>query len=171
MIRDLFERFLPEDQRTKRLGVKFDSAALLSIQGDSREGKKLFFGMSGLQCRNCHRVHQHGKEVGPDLTQIGKKLSRQELLENIIQPSKKIDEKYFTYVVGTRSGKVHSGLLIKKDASGLTLKDPKNKQLQIAQQEIESVVKQKKSIMPDQLLRDLTAEQAAHLLAYLESLK
>lgn len=171
LMRDLFERFLPEDQRTKRLGVKIDSAALLSIQGDSREGKKLFFGMSGLQCRNCHRVHQHGKEVGPDLTQIGKKLSRQELLENIIQPSKKIDEKYFTYVVGTRSGKVHSGLLIKKDASGLTLKDPKNKQLQIAQQEIESVVKQKKSIMPDQLLRDLTAEQAAHLLAYLESLK
>lgn len=171
LVGDLFERFLPEDQRVKRLGLKIDLSALLAIQGDSREGEKLFFGMSGLQCRNCHRVHQHGKEVGPDLTQIGKKLSRQELLENIIQPSKKIDEKYFTYVVGTRSGKVHSGLLIKKDASGLTLKDPKNEQLQIAQQEIESVVKQKKSIMPEQLLRDLTAQQAAHLLAYLESLK
>tara|TARA_R110002111_G_scaffold247140_2_gene310033 strand:+ start:30524 stop:33511 length:2988 start_codon:yes stop_codon:yes gene_type:complete len=171
LVRDLFERFLPEDQRVKRLGMNIDHAALLSLQGDSREGKKLFFEMSGLQCRNCHRVHQYGKEVGPDLTQIGKKLTRQELLENLIQPSKKIDEKYYTYVVETRSGKLHSGLLIKKDASGMTLKDPKNETLQIAQNEIESVVMQKKSIMPEQLLRDLTAEQAAHLLAYLESLK
>ena len=171
LIRDLFERFLPEDQRVKRLGMNIDHDALLSLQGDSREGKKLFFEMSGLQCRNCHRVHQYGKEVGPDLTQIGKKLTRQELLENLIQPSKKIDEKYYTYVVETRSGKLHSGLLIKKDASGLTLKDPKNEILQITQNEIESVVMQKKSIMPEQLLRDLTAEQAAHLLAYLESLK
>lgn len=109
--------------------------------------------------------------MGPDLTHIGKKLSRQDLLENILQPSKKIDEKYYTYVVETRSGKVLSGLLIKKDDSGLTLISPRNERLQIAQNEIASVVVQKKSIMPDQLFRDLTAEQAAHLLAYLESLK
>ena len=171
LVQDLFERFLPEDQRTKRLGVKIDRSALLSMQGDSREGKKLYFEMAGLQCRNCHRVHQHGKEVGPDLTQIGKKLSRAELLENIIQPSKKIDEKYFTYVIETRSGKLHNGLLIKKEESGFTLKNPKNEILEIPHTEIESVVIQKKSIMPDQLLRDLTIEQAAHLLAYFESLK
>ncbi|MCA9017046.1 MAG: c-type cytochrome, partial [Planctomycetaceae bacterium] len=171
LVSDLFERFLPEDQRVKRLGLKIDHGALLAIQGDAREGKKLFFEMSGLQCRNCHRVHQHGKELGPDLTQIGKKLSRAELLENIIEPSKKIDEKYYTHVVETRSGKVFSGVLIKKDDSGITLKDSKNELLQIAPGEIESVVVQKKSIMPEQLFRDLTAEQAAHLLAYLESLK
>ncbi len=170
-VRDLFERFLPEDQRVRRLGQKIDVAELLSIEGDSRAGKKLFFEMSGLQCRNCHQVHQHGIELGPDLTHIGKKLSRQDLLENILQPSKKIDEKYYTYVVETRSGKVLSGLLIKKDDSGLTLISPRNERLQIAQNEIASVVVQKKSIMPDQLFRDLTAEQAAHLLAYLESLK
>ncbi|QDT92847.1 PQQ-dependent sugar dehydrogenase [Gimesia algae] len=170
-IRDLFERFLPEDQRVKRLGVKIDSTALISLAGDSREGKKLFFEMAGLQCRNCHRVHQHGKELGPDLTQIGKKLSRQELLENIIEPSRKIDEKYFTCVVLLRSGKVVSGLLLKKDETVVRLKDAKNEVLEIAPHEIESLTMQKKSIMPDQLLRDLTAEQAAHLLAYLESLK
>lgn len=171
LVRDLFERFLPEEQRIKRLGVKIDRAKLLSSEGDSREGKKLFFEMAGLQCRNCHRIHQHGKELGPDLTQIGKKLTRAQLLENIIEPSKKIDEKYYTVVIETRAGKLHSGLLIKKDASGYLLKDAKNESLQIAHDEIESVVIQKKSIMPDQLLRDLTLEQAAHLLAYLESLK
>ncbi|WP_417382143.1 PQQ-dependent sugar dehydrogenase [Gimesia sp.] len=170
-IRDLFERFLPEDQRVKRLGVKIDSEALVSLPGDSREGKKLFFEMAGLQCRNCHRVHQHGKELGPDLTQIGKKLSRQELLDNIIDPSRKIDEKYFTCVVLLRSGKVVSGLLLKKDETVVRLKDAKNEVLEIRPNEIESLTMQKKSMMPDQLLRDLTAEQAAHLLAYLESLK
>lgn len=171
LVRDLFERFLPEDQRVKRLGQKIDSTKLLSIQGDSREGEKLFFEMAGLQCRNCHQVHQHGKALGPDLTQIGKKLSRQELLENILHPSKKIDEKYFTYVVETRSGQILSGMLINKDASGLTLKNSKLEELKIAQDQIANVVVQKNSIMPDQLFRDLTAEQAAHLLSYLESLK
>ncbi|MAX40072.1 MAG: hypothetical protein CME33_26320 [Gimesia sp.] len=170
-IRDLFERFLPADQRVKRLGVKIDAAALVALPGDSREGKKLFFEMAGLQCRNCHRVHQHGKELGPDLTQIGKKLSKQELLENIIEPSRKIDEKYFTCVVQLRSGKVVSGLLLNRDETVVRLKDAKNEVLELAPKEIESLTMQKKSIMPDQLLRDLTAEQAAHLLAYLESLK
>lgn len=170
-VRDLFERFLPEDQRIKRLGQSIDHQSLLALPGDSREGKKLFMEMAGLQCRNCHRVHQHGKELGPDLTQIGKRLSRQELLENIVDPSKKIDEKYFTCVVETRSGKVFSGLLVRKDDAGVVLKDAKNEVLEIPRQEIETVVMQKKSLMPDQLLRDLTAEQAAHLLAYLESLK
>ncbi|QDT44324.1 Quinoprotein glucose dehydrogenase B precursor [Gimesia alba] len=171
LVSDLFERFIPEDQRVKRLGLKIDEGTLLSIQGDAREGKKLFFEMAGLQCRNCHRVHQYGKELGPDLTQIGKKLSRAELLENIIQPSKKIDEKYYTHVIETQSGKVYTGLLVKKEDGGITIRDSKNELLQIPQNEIESMVVQKKSIMPEQLFRDLTAEQAAHLLAYLESLK
>ena len=171
LVRDLFERFLPEDQRVKRLGQNIDHRALLSLPGDSREGKRLFMEMAGLQCRNCHRVHQHGKELGPDLTQIGKKLSRQELLENIIEPSKKIDEKYFTCVVELRSGKVVSGLLVRRDDVGVVLKDAKNELVEIPVQDVETVVMQKKSLMPDQLLRDLTAEQAAHLLAYLESLK
>jgi hypothetical protein len=37
--------------------------------------------------------------------------------------------------------------------------------------DVESFQPQKKSLMPDDLLRDLTADQAADLLAYLESLK
>ncbi len=36
---------------------------------------------------------------------------------------------------------------------------------------MESFEPQKKSLMPDGLLKDLTAEQAADLLAFLESLK
>ncbi|HAH47112.1 MAG TPA: hypothetical protein DCM07_20105, partial [Planctomycetaceae bacterium] len=96
---------------------------------------------------------------------------KQELLENIIEPSRKIDEKYFTCVVQLRSGKVVSGLLLNRDETVVRLKDAKNEVLELAPKEIESLTMQKKSIMPDQLLRDLTAEQAAHLLAYLESLK
>ena len=71
----------------------------------------------------------------------------------------------------TQSGKVYTGLLVKKDQGRISLRDSKNELLQIPQNEIESMVVQKKSIMPEQLFRDLTAEQAAHLLAYLESLK
>ena len=46
-----------------------------------------------------------------------------------------------------------------------------NASQKISLKNIETFEPQRKSLMPDSLLRDLTAEQAADLLAYLESLK
>ena len=170
-VRDLFERFLPADKRIKRLGSVVNAEQLLALPGDLARGKMVVFKTSGVQCLSCHQLEKQGKKLGPDLSSIGKKYSRAQLLESLLTPSKRVDPKYVTYVVETKSGRLFSGLLQKKDAEEVVLTDVQNKQIRIAADQIEQVVPARNSLMPDLLLRDMTAQQAADLLAYLSSLK
>ena len=64
-----------------------------------------------------------------------------------------------------------SGLLAQRTDKELVLRDATNKETRIPTGQVVSVERQKTSLMPEQLLRDLTAEQAADLLEYLASLK
>ena len=170
-IRDLFERFLPEEERTQRLGAVIGPEAILAMKGDTDRGKAVFFQTTGLQCKTCHKIDGVGTDVGPDLSQIGKKYEPAKILENILTPSKQIDAKFRVHLVLTADGKVHSGLLIKNEPAEVVLKDAKGKLIKLASRDIEQMVPQQQSMMPDLLLRDLTAEQVADLIAYLSSLK
>jgi putative heme-binding domain-containing protein len=170
-IRDLFEPFVPEEQRVKRLGDAIKSAELLKLAGDAARGKELFHKTAGVQCRSCHRIAGDGTELGPDLSQIGKKLDRAKLLESILDPSRNIEPQFVTWVVETTAGKVVTGLLVRKDETEIIVKDAQNKQHRFAMSEVEGAHPQQKSLMPDLLLREMTAQQVADLLAYLASLK
>ncbi len=170
-IRDLFERFLPEEKRIKRLGSVVRPEQILALPGDAGRGRKLFFDVAGVQCKNCHRIENKGAEVGPDLDQIGKKYDRAQILDNILNPSRQIDPKYLTYLVETKRSQLHTGILVSKDAAKVVLKDANNKLVEVPAGDVELIVAQQKSLMPDLLLRDLTAEQVADLTAFLSSLK
>jgi putative heme-binding domain-containing protein len=170
-IRDLFERFLPDDQRVKRLGSAIKAEQILSLKGDVGRGKELFFKSAVLQCVNCHRVNGTGNTLGPDLSQIAKKYTRPQILESILEPSKSIDPKYVAYLVETIDGRVQSGLLVEKTDKEVVLKIVGDKELRIPAGKVQTVVPQKNSLMPELLLRDLPAEQAADLIEFLASLK
>ncbi len=64
-----------------------------------------------------------------------------------------------------------TGLLVRRDAAEIVLRDAQNKQHRIAAEDIERVAAQQKSLMPDMLLRDFTPQQVADLLEYLGSLR
>jgi uncharacterized repeat protein (TIGR03806 family) len=170
-VRDLFERFLPEVQRTKRLGAVIDPAGILALGGDVEAGRKIFFEAEGVRCRNCHQVRGKGIPLGPDLSEIGKQNTPAQLLESMLEPSKKIDPKYLLYVVETDTGRIYSGLLVEKTADTIVLKDEKNEMIRIAAGEVTLLAAQQKSLMPDLMLRDMTAREVADLTAFLHSLK
>ncbi len=173
-VRDLFERFIPEEQRTKLIGDLVDFDALMKMKGDPQRGRELFTTAGGLQCRNCHRVDNIGHALGADLNQIGKKYKRHELLEALVEPSKKIDPKFQTVLLVRNDGTVLTGILVEKTATHTTvnaLKDGKGEQVRVPADEIEEVIVQTKSLMPDRQLRDLTPQQAADLLEFLASLQ
>lgn len=169
-IRDLFEGFVPEEQRTQRLGESIDVAALLKVKGNVEAGRKLFHESTVVQCRNCHRVAKKGVEIGPDLDAIGKKYDRAKLLESILQPSLLIEPKYAVSLVETKSGQAITGVVIERTDKQITLQDAQNKRHKLATDEIDGIYPQAKSLMPDHQLRDFTAEQAADLLEYLSTL-
>ena len=170
-VRDLFEPLLPDDQKTERLGDSIDVGQLLQLTGDAARGQQLFLKGEGIQCRNCHRVGKQGKQLGPDLTQIGKKLSKDKILENLLDPSRTIDPKFAAWLVETDEGKVFTGLLVSRSEDEIVIRDTQNKQLRFKTEHVDGIFPQRKSLMPDRLLRDLTAQQAADLLAWMASLK
>lgn len=170
-VRDLFERFLPEEKRTKRLGAVIKPETILALPGDVARGKKVFLNTAGVQCKNCHRIGKEGTEIGPDLSEIGKKYNRAQILETIIEPSKVIEPKFATFLVETKGGKVHTGLLVKRDKTEVILKDAQNKQFRIPAADVEILVQQQQSMMPELLLREMTARDVADLTAFLSSLK
>lgn len=171
LVRDLFERYLPEERRAKRLGNVIRPQDILKIAGDAARGRELFFTTATVQCRNCHRVGDFGRQLGPDLTQIGKKLDRERLLENLLEPSKTIEPAFVTYLAETADGRVLSGLLVKRTDAEIVLRDTEAKEVRIPAADVERFVPQQKSLMPELLLRDFTAQQAADLLAFLSGLR
>jgi putative heme-binding domain-containing protein len=170
-VRELFERFVPDDQRPKRLGSVIRPEQILQKKGNAERGREIFFKSAGLQCANCHRIAGVGSTLGPDLSEIGKKNTRAQILESILEPSKFIDPKYVTYLVETTDGKVLTGLLASKTDKEIVLKMAGDKEIRLPANMVESLAPQQKSLMPELLLRDVTLEQAADLLEFLAGLK
>jgi putative heme-binding domain-containing protein len=170
-IRDLFERFIPDRERVKRLGDTIDPETIIALKGDPERGRQWFFAESATQCKSCHKIAGAGIDLGPDLSAIGSKYNRRDLLRHLLEPSREIDPKYMPILVSTKDGQLHVGLVVEKTAEEVVLRDEKNHTIHIPVSEIEQQAPQAKSLMPDQLLRDLTGQQAADLLDFLGSLK
>lgn len=170
-VRELFEKYLPEEARPQRLGAAIQPEAILAIEGDRARGRKLFLETTGVLCKSCHKLEGQGTEIGPDLSQIGKKYDRAKILDNILNPSREIDPKYAVYLAATEDGRVFTGIMVEKTESAVLLKDNQGKVTRLTTDEIETLASQQQSLMPELLLRDMTAEQVADLLAYLSSLK
>jgi uncharacterized repeat protein (TIGR03806 family) len=173
-VRDIFEQFVPENRRSQRLGDVIDPAEILALRGDEERGRRAFFSGMASQCMSCHRVGEVGGTLGPDLSHIGKKYKRNELFESLVDPSKSVDPKYASYALLTTDGEILRGILVEKSDQHIVLNvltDGSGENVRIKAEDVEQLMPQRKSQMPDFLLRELTAQQAADLLAFLVSLK
>ncbi len=170
-VKDLFDRFRPADQRPKRLGSLIRPEKLLAMSGDAARGRELFFRTAGVNCKVCHKIGAEGGSVGPDLSQIGKKHNKAKLLESLLEPSKVIDPKFVAYLAQTDDGKVVTGLLLEQTAEHVLLRNTQGQDVKLAMSSVEVLLPQRQSLMPELLLKELTAEQVADLLVFLESLQ
>jgi putative heme-binding domain-containing protein len=170
-VRDLFERFVPEAERIRRLGDQLNPEEILGLKGDAGRGRAIFAAESVVNCKSCHRRNGVGVELGPDLSKVGAKYPRPELLRQILEPSLVVDPKYRAYLLETTSGTVRTGLLVGRTEREVVLRDAQNQEVRVTAADVERLDPQKQSLMPDLLLRGLTAQQAADLLEYLATLR
>ena len=133
-------------------------------------GQLIFFS-DGTRCRHCHHVDNPQQSLGPTLAEINKKYPQREpFLLQILQPSLKNEDRYATRVVLTNDGQLLTGLLESESPSEVVLKTLEKKKVAIARDDIDEIQISSRSLMPEFLLSDLTAQEAADLLAYLISL-
>ncbi|MBM3821720.1 MAG: c-type cytochrome [Verrucomicrobia bacterium] len=171
LVRDLFERFLPAEQRVKSLGVDFPDEAVLGLRGDASRGRKWFFQEGGAQCSVCHQVAGEGKAFGPELTHIGGKYTHAQLLEHLRYPSRLIDPAFAGFVVESKKDDVLSGLLVSRGEAGVQLRLQSGEIKSIARADVVKIEAQALSLMPEGLLQGMTAQQAADLIEFLGDLK
>jgi putative membrane-bound dehydrogenase-like protein len=148
-------------------------AALAARRGDAARGQKLLAASakSDLQCLKCHSVLGSGGAIGPDLSVIGKKASRENLFESILLPSKAIADQYVVWQVETKKGAVLSGLLVEEAPDHLVLRDANGKDTRVDAKEVESREKGAKSLMPEDLAAYMTEDDLIDLVEYLFTLK
>ena len=170
-VRVLYERFLPEDKRPQKLGKGVTAEQILALSGDANRGRVIFFKSSAAQCKACHAVQGFGGSTGPELSNIGKKYERRTMLETILDPSKAIAPEFVPYLLETKSGQVYAGFLAERTEDHVVLKDIKGQRVRVAADEIEVLQAQQKSLMPELVLSEVTAQDAADLLEFLTTLK
>ncbi len=149
-------------------------AELAKRSGDATRGKAVWNASfaGAAQCSKCHTVRGVGGQVGPDLSSIGKKASRENLYESILIPSKAIADQYIQHSVTTTAEVTVSGLLVADTPTAITLRDANGKDTTINKKDILGEVRKlKTSIMPEDVVAALTEDELVDLVAYLETLK
>ena len=100
--------------------------------GDRRAGYQYFNTNSAGQCVRCHALGGAGGAVGPALDNIGNILSREQLLEALINPSARLSPGYGMVTVTLKDGQTVTGILEEETEDELILKTSDAEPMEIA---------------------------------------
>ncbi len=144
---------------------------LVRREGDAARGREVFFRTGESSCASCHRVQGQGGRIGPDLSTIGVKSGKDELLRSILNPSAAIGYNFRSVVAALADGRVITGLAVEDTPDRLALKTADGKRVVLKPSEVEDRKVADVSLMPEGLVQAMTDDELVHVLAYLASLR
>lgn len=133
--------------------------------GSVENGEAIF---KKAQCAQCHVFNNTGENLGPELTGLQKRFQLREVLESIVFPSQVISDQYASKTIATLDGKMLSGLVLDEPDRVVVL-ESNGSQTAVSKSQIDEVLPNKASSMPEGLLNQLTLQEIADLMAYLVS--
>jgi len=136
--------------------------------GDAKRGYQVFSSPKAA-CSSCHQIGYVGGRLGPELSTIGRSRTRRDLVEAVVFPSIRMAQGYHPVRVRTVDDEVFNGLLTKQTDSYVELLCGVDKTCRIARSDVEEQSESKVSVMPSGLDQQMTLEEFADLLAFLES--
>ncbi len=153
---------------------KLPASSLLALKkGDVVRGKNLMAASnnSQLQCIKCHSVQGTGGAIGPDLSMIGKKATKENLYDSLINPNKAIADQYLTWIIETKKGQVLTGLVVAENSDYVVLRDGNGKDYRIDKKDVDSKTKGPNSLMPADLIKGMTEQELIDVVEYLSTLQ
>lgn len=144
---------------------------VLETAGNAQRGRELFLNAEKTQCVRCHRLGEEGGRIGPDLAGIGSRFSRIHLIESVLEPSRTIAPSYETLAVALASGQVLNGVKSSETETELILGDTQGNLHKLSKSDIDDLVPQSKSTMPDGLEQRFSDREFLDLIEFLSSLK
>ena len=170
-----FREKIKKYESTKRPDDPLAAFREVLAGGDKERGRQLFTSKAEIECVRCHKVRgpngeSAGGEVGPELSGVGARLSRADLLESIVNPNKQIAQGFESVVIATSDGKVQTGIFKGEDAREVRLMTAEGKSIAIAKDTIEER-KRGPSAMPADVAAKLTRRELRDLIEFLASQK
>jgi putative heme-binding domain-containing protein len=89
--------------------------------GSVARGRELFVEHPAAQCTRCHTVRNAGSDVGPNLTGVATRLTREQILESLLEPSARIAPGYGTVGMTLKNGKRVDGTLKEESATDVVI--------------------------------------------------
>ncbi len=156
-------RRLFQSEASDRVRLVREYQDVLKLPGDVARGKKVF----ETHCAKCHMPRRQRARVGPDLSGINNK-TREELLTSILNPSYAIEPRYVNYLVTTKDGRLHDGVIANETPGSITLRNGSEEGDEtILRSNIAEIRASSISLMPDELEKSMSRQELADLIAHL----
>jgi putative membrane-bound dehydrogenase-like protein len=143
-------------------GPGMAAEAIAKRAGDAARGAQRFHAT----CGSCHRAGQTGAEVGPDLTDIHRKLDRAGLVEAIVNPTGSIALGYSAELFVTGRSEAYIGF-VQSDGPTVSIRDGYGRIQSLERETLASRIPLKPSLMPDPLALALTEQDVADIVDFL----
>ena len=142
--------------------------------GNADKGRRIFRDKTETTCLRCHSYEGRESDLaGPELSDVGLRLKRAEILESIVTPNLKIADGFQNEFIETIDGHSYTGRVL-SEADGKTEiefeEDGARKSVQIASSTI-VFRKETKSSMPADLIGHLSPYELRDLIEFLSSLR
>lgn len=138
---------------------------LLKLSGAATDGASVF----KKTCVQCHQIDGKGTNFGPDLSKVGGRLKKQQILESILKPDAVVDKKYRGELIVTTEGQIVSGFVVEETAAGISIRTANKGVQTISMDAVDDRTTMKNSFMPTGLERTMTQQQFLDLVEYLQA--
>ncbi len=164
----LMDRFKKYTMLTSPDSLKAVYAGSL-LGGDPRRGAGIFWGHPTAQCIRCHSFNDYGGIAGPRMNGIAKKLTHEQILESLIEPSARIAPGYGIVVLELKNAKKISGILQEENKEGFVMKVGDKPDTLISKLDVVKKTDSPSSMPPMHYL--LTKKEIRDVVSFLATLK
>lgn len=142
-------------------------AEMAKLTGDVAKGQASFAPLCGI----CHQVNGTGIDFGPNLSDIGSRKTKENIIESILDPNKVLEPGFESVLIKTESDETAMGMIAGETDTEVTIKAMGGVKTTFKKADIVSRTKQPMSLMPVGLYRAMTTEDLVNVVEYLAAQK
>jgi len=150
------------DGAADRTRVVEEYRQALRADGEAGRGKTVF----EKNCASCH-MPRAGRRIGPDLSGVSSR-TREQLLEDILNPSRAIQPRFTNYVIVLRDGRMLDGLIVAETPATIAVRRAEGQDEAFLRSNVAEIRASSLSLMPDGLEAAMSRQDLADLIAFLQ---
>ena len=139
-------------------------------EGNASRGREIFFSAQ-TACSKCHTLEGSATNAGPDLSAVGDKFPRRDMIRSVIEPSSEIAIGYGSTIIDTKADETFTGIIKQSTDQYIELRQADAQTIRIPLTDIASQRGSAVSLMPDGLQSAMSMQEFDDLIEFLVNLK